>query len=385
MATHASAEVFPPGEFLRDELEARDWTQEDFAKIVGMSVRSINQIIVGKQSITPDAARSISKALGTSAELWMNLETAYKLSQIRETPGDDTISRKAKLYTYPIRELCRRTWIQETSNVDDLEDQVCGFLGASSIQEIPHIADTLPHAARRTGYSDLSPTQIAWLSRVKQLASVMKTSTYTKKKLLHAIELLRWYRSKPQEIRNIPHVLSEAGVRFVVVEGLRGSKIDGVCLWLDAKSPVVAMTLRHDRIDNFWFVLRHEIEHVLRGNGKGKGVIDEEIGVAEDADSEQLSHQELLANAAAEDFCAPRDALIDFADRVDPHFSDAEVANFAESIGIHPGLVVGQLHFLGKLPFSHLRKGLIKIRHLIIETAMRDGWGYMPQIKGHIE
>ena len=385
MATNALAEVFPPGEFLRDELEVRDWTQEDFAKIVGMSVRSINQIIVGKQSITPDAARSISKALGTSAELWMNLESAYKLSQIRETPGDDTISRKAKLYNYPIREMCRRAWIQETSNIDELEDQVCRFLGTSSIQEIPHIADMLPHAARRTVYSDLSPTQIAWLSRVKQLANMTKVSKYTKKNLLHATELLRGYRSEPQEIRNIPYVLSEAGVRFVLVEGLRGSKIDGVCLWLDAKSPVVAMTLRYDRIDNFWFVLRHEIEHVLRGDGKGKGVIDEEIGVAGDAVSKQLSHQEQLANAAAEEFCAPRDALREFTVRVGPHFSDAKVANFAESIGIHPGLIVGQLHFLGKLQFTHLRKRLIKIRHLIIETAMSDGWGYIPQLKGHLE
>ena len=48
-------------------------------------------------------------------------------------------------------------------------------------------------------------------------------------------------------------------------EALPSSKIDGVCLWLDQHSPVIGMSLRFDRIDNFWFVLGHEIEHALKG------------------------------------------------------------------------------------------------------------------------
>ncbi|MFX8692489.1 hypothetical protein ABTM44_18400, partial [Acinetobacter baumannii] len=74
-------------------------------------------------------------------------------------------------------------------------------------------------------------------------------------------------REAPEETRNVPRLLQEAGVRFVIVEGLPGSKIDGVCFWLDDKSPVIGMSLRFDRIDNFWFVLRHECAHVLHGHG----------------------------------------------------------------------------------------------------------------------
>ena len=60
-----------------------------------------------------------------------------------------------------------------------------------------------------------------------------------------------------------PPSCGSAGVRFVIVEGLPGSKIDGVCVWLGAQ-PVIGLTLRLDRPDNLCFVLRHEIEHVLQ-------------------------------------------------------------------------------------------------------------------------
>lgn len=73
------AEVFPPGEFLRDELEARGWTQTEFAEIIGRPTRLVNEIIAAKRGITPDTAKEIAAALGTSAQFWMNLETTYQL------------------------------------------------------------------------------------------------------------------------------------------------------------------------------------------------------------------------------------------------------------------------------------------------------------------
>ncbi len=70
------AEVFPPGEFIRDELEARGWTQEEFADILGRPLQTVNQIINGKKEITAETARAIAEAFGTSAELWLNLQSA---------------------------------------------------------------------------------------------------------------------------------------------------------------------------------------------------------------------------------------------------------------------------------------------------------------------
>src|SRR3546814_19604704 len=69
----------------------------------------------------------------------------------------------------------------------------------------------------------------------------------------------------PEAVGQVPAILTACGVRLVIVEVLPNAKIDGVCTWLDENSPVIGMSTLYDRLDNFWFVLRHEIEHVLWG------------------------------------------------------------------------------------------------------------------------
>ncbi len=82
---HTPAEAFPPGEYLRDELEERGWTVTEFASIIGRPVQTVSEILNAKKSITPATALPLSEALGTSAELWLNLQTAYQLHQRRST------------------------------------------------------------------------------------------------------------------------------------------------------------------------------------------------------------------------------------------------------------------------------------------------------------
>lgn len=68
-----------PGEFIKEELEARNWRQEDLAEILGISLKSVNKLIMNKQSITIETARLLSKAFGQSPRYWMNLDTNYRL------------------------------------------------------------------------------------------------------------------------------------------------------------------------------------------------------------------------------------------------------------------------------------------------------------------
>ncbi len=79
MQAQTPAEAFHPGEFLWDELTARHWSQAEFAEIIGRPVEFVNEIIVGKRGLTPETAQAFGAALGTSAEFWMNLDTAYQL------------------------------------------------------------------------------------------------------------------------------------------------------------------------------------------------------------------------------------------------------------------------------------------------------------------
>ena len=87
------AEAFPPGDFLREELEARGWTQYDLAAIMGKHVRTVNELVVGKRSVTPETAKSLAAAFGTSAQFWLNLDSAYRLWQSNYDDSDEVARR----------------------------------------------------------------------------------------------------------------------------------------------------------------------------------------------------------------------------------------------------------------------------------------------------
>ncbi len=83
MSQRIPAEVLAPGEFLREELETRGWTQADLAERMGRPLRSINEIINGKKAVTAETAIGLGHAFGTSAEYWLNLEMSYRLHVAR--------------------------------------------------------------------------------------------------------------------------------------------------------------------------------------------------------------------------------------------------------------------------------------------------------------
>lgn len=369
------AEVFSPGEYLREELEARNWTQVEFAEIIGRPPRLVNEIIAGKRGITAATAKEIGAALGTSALFWLNLEAAYQLG--RGEPAPARISQEARLRErYPVREMLKRGWIDAGSSAENLETNLLRFLQKDSLDDPPRLA----HAARKTDYAVESPVQEAWICRVHQIARAMQTRPYSPKALKAAIATLRNHMLEPEGVREVPRILAKAGVQFVVVEALPGSKIDGACLWLDTPTatPVVGMSLRFDRIDNFWFVLRHELEHVLNRDGQESPIIDSDIGEAtqEVLGAKILPADEIAANDEAAEFMVSSADLTDFLDRVPPAYWENRVPGFASTINVHPGIVVGRLQRrTGQ--YNILRRHLVKIRHHIVPESMCDGFGQM--------
>jgi len=364
------AEVFHPGEHLLDELDARGWTQVEFAEILGRPVTLVNDIIKGRRGITPETARGFAAALGTSAEFWMNLDSAYQLWKAKEDVSP--IERRARLRKqFPIRDMTLREWIVASENVEVIESQLLRFFKVDSLDEEPKYAYAA--ATRRSGPAQekLTPVQKTWLYRVKHIADTMQVPRYSEKALRMAVEKLKAYREAPEEIRHVPKVLAECGVRLVIVEALPSSKIDGVCFWL-GNSPVIGLSLRFGRIDNFWFVLRHEIEHVLNGDGRLLVVVDSDVDEASTAPD--LMPQEQAANSAAADFCVPQGELEDFILRVGPLFSRKLVLAFARRLMVHPGLVAGQLRRrTGR--WNLFAEMLVPVREFITPTAMTDGYG----------
>ena len=137
-------EVPHPGQFIRDELEARGWAQRDLAFVIGVKEQAINPIISGKRGISVCMARSLSKAFGISPDYFLNLQKAYDLSIARE--ADPAIERRARLQSvYPIREMIRRGWLDDAQDVSLLEAQLIRFFCVDTLNQVPCINSRQPH------------------------------------------------------------------------------------------------------------------------------------------------------------------------------------------------------------------------------------------------
>ena len=368
------AEVFPPGEFIKEEIEARGWSQVEFAEIIGRPPRLISELIGAKRAVTPETAKGLAAAFGTSAQLWLNLESSYQLSRLRHDEGD-AISRRARMYEKaPVKEMVRRHWIEPTDNINVLEKSVCDFFSIKSIDEQPQL---LRHAARKsTSYDNLEPSELAWLFRARQLAQCVAVKPFSEKSFASALSTLKKMLRNPEDTRLVPKVLAEAGVRFIVVETLPQTPIDGACLWLDDKSPVIAVSLRFDRIDGFWFTVLHECMHVKQKDGlDGGALLDKDLIGESSRRSGKKPDIERLADEFAASFTIPKNELDNFILRVKPLFSKAKIQGLAARLGVHPGIVTGQLHHSDAIPYSHNREMLVKVRHIVTESALTDGFG----------
>ncbi len=364
-----------PGQLIAELLEARGWTQRTLAIVLEKDETTINKIVAGKGSVTTDTALALEDVFGVAAERFLELQRKYDLAvaRIAARPDRGRATRAALFGDLPISAMIKRGWISasDPQNLKDLEAGLVKFFGVPSADQI----EVLPHAARKTMVNtDPTPAQLAWLYRVKAIAEELLVAKYSRAALEQALPKLRALTVAPEEARKVPRILAECGIRFVIVESLPSAKIDGVCFWLDDHSPVVGLSLRYDRIDNFWFVLRHELEHVRLGHGRAAMILDTELEGERAGVGADVPEEERLANIAGRDFCVPGSKMDDFVVRKAPFFSERDMIGFARLLGVHPGIVAGQLqHRTGR--YDRFRQHLANIRSHVSAGAAVDGWG----------
>jgi HTH-type transcriptional regulator / antitoxin HigA len=373
MMERMPAEVFSPGELIKDEIEARGWSQIELAEVLGRPGRLVSELIAGKRAITPETAKGLGQAFGTGAQFWLNMESSYQLSKVK-SDSSNAVARRAKLYEMaPVKEMTRRSWIQPTDNIDVLEKSICNFYRKPSLDaQMPQLA----HAARKgSSYEELTAPEEAWLYRVRQLAGAMEVKSFSGMAFAAVFGKLKTMLRDIDAVRQIPAVLAGAGVRFLIVETLPSTRIDGVCLWLNPNAPVIALSLRYDRIDAFWHTLLHECAHVQYNDGLTEDIVDVDL-VGDEAESSVAKPEaERKADEFASSFSIPRSELDGFIARVRPLFSKTRIQAFAAKVNVHPGLVVGQLQHRKMIPYSHSREMLARIRPILTEVALTDGFG----------
>lgn len=370
MTERVPAEVFPPGEFVKDELEARGWSQADLAAVMDRPARLVSEIVAGKRAITPETARGLGAAFGTDPQMWLSLDNAYQLSRVKAP--SDAVARRARLYSMlPIADMLKRHWIEPSDSVEVLEQRTMAFLGVTSLETVPPLA----HAAKKPSYADVSPAQTAWLYRVRQLASEMVGPDYSEARLRNALPALRKLMVVPEDARGVPRVLGDLGIRYLVVESLPGAKIDGVAMWL-GETPVIAMSCRYDRIDNFWFVLLHEVQHVLHRHALH---VDSDLEGARAGVGDDLPADEREANAGAMELCIPKAKMDSWYARKYPYFSEKDLVGFARANHVHPGIAAGQFRHRTS-NYRVFSKHLEKVRNAVLSAALVDGWGHLPAL-----
>ena len=340
MATLVPARLVPPGRLIKREIDARGWTQKELAEIMGRPVQAITEIVRGTKQITPETAQELAAAFGTSATLWINLETSYRLALAAREQGEATrvIARRSALHSIaPIPELIRRGWIAGADAVEALDQQLRDFLGIDSLDVALPTVSFRQAPGRETDTGALR----AWLRRVELLARQQNPAPFSRGTLEAGIPSLLQLTAHTADVARAPEAVLGLGVHIVIVPHLERTFVDGAAFWIDDR-PVVALSLRYDRVYYFWMTLLHEIAHILSGHRGMHVDVFEEADVA--SGSEGDSDEERQADAIARDWLLDPQAFAAFVTSAAGVFDAASVKAFAAAQGRSAGIVCGRLH-----------------------------------------
>jgi HTH-type transcriptional regulator/antitoxin HigA len=334
-------EAFPVGVHLLEELDARGWTQTEFAEILGRPAQVISEIVSGKKEITRESAAQIAAALGTTPQYWLNLQDQYHLWRQDQDTGTrkqlDEVRLRARLNELAPLAVLRKRGVITANTPQGQAEQLCRLLEIDSIDQEPH----LPMAARRSNVAErVSSTQVAWLACVRRQAEKLVVPPYSADALRALAERLSHLVRDPAVFTRLPSMFADAGVRLVHVEAFPSSKIDGATFYMD-DVPVIGLSGRGHRLDKVLFTLLHEMAHVVLNHIVDGVILDE--GDANGRDREEE------ANRQASDWAIPG-PLPAAPDRIGQGWLTAVAA----SLGVHPIVVVGRLQNDGVLNWRSL-------------------------------
>ena len=239
---------------IKFRMEQQGLKAKDLIPFIGSKSR-VSEVLSGERELSKTMIRNLSTGLGIPAEVLLQ-EPGAKLPP-------DTALQEAK--HFPIAEMVKRRWFAgfEGTTADakaQLEDLIAVFLGNLNPKEL------LPALNRqhiRDGSTPNPHALNAWRIRVANLALNESLPTYNPgsvtERLLRDIAKLSYLDSGPQLAKEF---LNKCGIHVIIERHLPKTHLDGAAIKLPDGSPVVALTLRYDRLDHFWFTLFHELAHV---------------------------------------------------------------------------------------------------------------------------
>ena len=311
---------------------AEGLTQRDLAEALGWKEQQVQ-----RYESTEYSSVSLHRLLKVAAIL--ELDVADRRGNDSDEQMPEAVQGRVLDWSkFPVKEMYRRNWFENfrgslSAAIRDADTLVREYI-ASSIKQ-PSLALHKKHVRSRSNYNRYS--LLAWESRILHLAqSAGVEAKYKRGSLTDSWieDLVRLSRYDDGPLR-AQSALARLGIVLVVESHLPGTHLDGASV-LKGDTPVIGITLRFDRLDNFWFVLLHEIVHVVRHLRRGKltGTFDdlEASGIDAIEKEADLMAAEALLPSAIWDQSLARYVR-----------SEKSVLDLAKEQQIHPSIIAGRI------------------------------------------
>lgn len=326
-------ETFPldkpdPIEAIKFRMDQQGLTNKDLISYFG-SAPKVSEVLSGKRTLSLNMIRKLSDGLGISAEILI------------QAPEQTNASGKdIDWQAFPLAEMRKRGYFDGFSGtLQELKEcaaeQLSAFLNSvsSGFSLKPALLRTSAHLRSNDKETDTYALW-AWQVRVLQKVAKEKLSTNYKKdtvtlEWMQKVAKLSWSSQGPSLAKEY---LNKHGIHFIVEPHFPKTYLDGAVCFSTDGNPVVALTLRHDRLDNFWFSLMHELSHIaLHLDGNESWYLD-------DLDVLGGDQVEQEADALA------KEALIPEVTWQSSVFADAaDVRLLSEKLEISPCIIAGRL------------------------------------------
>ncbi|MCB9091374.1 MAG: helix-turn-helix domain-containing protein [Halobacteriovoraceae bacterium] len=349
--------VSPPGETLEELLDDRGMSQKEFADRAGRPLKTINEIVKGKTAITPETAIQFERVLGVPAEFWNSRESNYRqyLAEIDERNRLE--EHKGWLMGFPVREMINKSWLKDKGrNTIEQSIELLNFFGVASPNQWRATWKEVDVSFKRSSvYQSKLESVSAWLRKGEIEATNIFCQKFDKQKFKNSLEKIRGLSLETDPnvfVPKLTELCSESGVAVVFVPALKGVPVCGSARWLGADKALIQLSLRFKSNDHLWFSFFHEAAHILLHSKKMIFVELNSNGTSDSSDLEDeannFSSNHLISKSRYKELIEGES------------FSKSKIIEFANSIGIAPGIVVGRLQHDGIIPFNRLNELKVK-------------------------
>ena len=318
-------EFTDPIEAIKFYMAERGLKQRDLVPMIG-SRSKVSEILSGSRMLTMPMARALHQHLGIPAEVLL------KEPDVNAGTSEVEIDWRR----FPLRELANRNWIEKRGNLrDNAEDLITQLMHRAGCTEPTTALYRKTDQNRANAKTDLYALN-AWCWQVLAQANERDLRGEYQEDGDHAELLNQVARLSPaiDGPRQAVDFLAEKGVAVEIVPHLPRTHLDGAAMKSMKGTPVIGLTLRYDRIDNFWWVLMHELAHVaLHLSENSEAFID-------DLQLTAASNGEREADDFAYNSLIPEDIWFDSGILENP--SPMAVIGLAQQAGVHPAIVAGR-------------------------------------------